>query len=559
MIEFQKLSYQNFFSVGNFPIVVDFTKNEKTLITGKNGAGKSTFVSAICFALYGLPYKAVNKPTIVNSINKKGLLVEMDFKVGVDEYKIKRGIKPNVFQITHNGTVLSQDGKSKDYQNYLEKYILKMNFNTFKQIVVIGNTGFTPFMKLEASKRREMIENILDLEIFTKMNVIAKEEASNTKKEIDANAREIDLNSTVSLEKKRNIEFLEESIKKNNDSLVESLKEKIANVVAKLAKFPEVFPDVNPKITEAANKIRMLEQKKTELNSEVNFAIKEQKLLDCSNCPTCKQEIDEEFKQKKISQLNSEIASKRSMMEKITAVIDTTKTEQDALIEKRTKIAEIKSRQENLLNEKANFLYEIDTIQKKDNSQDLTPLIEDFNRHKLLLDEMIASKEELRSEAEMKKFALSILKDDGIKSKIVMTYIPLINKYINHYLELMNFYVSFEIDENFNEVIRSRHRDIFTYDNFSDGERSRIDLAFLFAWREITRLRNSISCNLLILDEVFSGSLDDVGIDDLMSILKSVDKSNVFVISHRAETSDRFDNHLQFEKVKNFTQYKKVQ
>ena len=539
---------------------MSFKENEKNLIIGNNGAGKSTFVSAICYALYGVPYKSVLKPTIINSINKKNLLVEIDFSIGSDKYKIKRGMKPNLFEIYVNGKMLNQDGKAKDYQSYLEKNILKMNFNTFKQIVVIGNTGFTPFMKLEATKRREMVENILDLEIFSKMNSIAKDNLSSTKKEYELAISDFDFEKRMLSSKERNLEVLEENLNKQTEDMILDVDKKIRDVNELLEKIPTNFPDFESKLFDLDNARSKMLKHQASLESTSSYLKKEESLLACMECPTCKREIDEIFKKQKQDELTLKQEKNKENLNKTLSALSAVNEKISKTREKKNTVEKLSARRQNLETEILRFSSEKERLlsKMKEENSDLSPLRAEINDMSLSLDEKQKQIDLLRNDIELKKFALVVLKDDGIKSKIVSTYIPLINDMINKYLDLMNFYVSFEIDENFNEVIKSRHRDIFTYDNFSDGERSRIDLAFLFAWREITRLRNSISCNLLILDEVFSGSLDGVGIDDLMSILKGIENTNVFVITHRVDCMDQFENVYKFTKEKNFTQVERL-
>lgn len=554
MIRFKQISYKNFFSAGNYPIVIDLDQKKNILIHGVNGSGKSTFCSAICYALYGKPYKDVLKGGIINSINKKDLLVEITFQIGSDEYKVRRGMKPNIFEIYMNGQLLNVNDKASEYQSHLEKNILQMSFHTFKQTVIIGNSGFTPFLKLPAGQRREMIEDILDLSVFSKMNVILKSELSdlnNQKNEIDNQLfkKQVQIES-----EEEKIKFIEKKRNSEQEEKRKAIEKKLSEKEALLAKIPTEFPDLDSKLKELNLNQRKIESKQSSVKTELSFLEKEIKLLECATCPTCKQEIGNQFKLNRLSEIEKEKSEKTAFLEKSEKAKSSIKSR---IIEIESKI----DKRNQLLNRRSQIEFEIKSLkdnlvllEENNENEDIKTIILEKEKFEKELEDIEKELKKVSNEVELRKQALNVLKDNGVKSKIIRTYIPVINRSINEYLEKMDFFVSFEIDENFNETIRSRHRDVFTYENFSDGEKSRIDLAFLFTWRKISKLRNGISTNLLILDEVFSGSLDSAGVDDLNSILHEFEDNTVFVITHRLEgVMEKFSTIYEFTKPKHFT------
>lgn len=559
MIKFKKIRYKNFFSIGNYPIEVDLIKNKNTLIIGTNGVGKSTFVSAICYALYGEPYKKVLKGTMVNSINKKDMLVEIEFNIGDDEYLIKRGMKPNIFEIHMNNVLLNVD-PNVDYQINLEKNILKMSFHTFKQIVVIGNSGFVPFLKLPAGDRRKMIDDILDLGILSKMTILLKEEIQTTKKEKEFCDRSLFENEVRMKSENEKLQFLLEHSKNEDKEKRKIIETQIKTKQINLDKYPKEFPNLEEKQREYEYVKRKIDTKHVLLENEISTTKKEIDLLGCGTCPTCKQNISNEFREFRLKELQTNVNTTQNTLEKIYTVQNTIKTKMSENSLKIQKMNQLIMNKNKLEYEIESLISQLKNLKTTDSSID-TNIIEN---EKIKLEEqknnLLKTQHEILKKIENLNKALIVLKDDGAKSKIIRTYIPLVNQYINEYLDEMNFYVSFEIDENFEETIKSRYRDVFTYENFSDGEKARIDLAFLFAWRKISKHRNGISTNLLILDEVFSGSLDSNGINDLHLILENLENSNVFVITHRIEEAvDKFESVIEFTKNKNFTNINRKQ
>ena len=568
-MELLKVSYKNFFSSGKNPIVIDFTKNNKTLILGKNGDGKSTILDSICFGLYGKTYKEVNKPTIVNSINKKNCVVEIEFKQKDISYKVVRGIKPNIFEIYKEDVLVTQSSGVKEYQDYLEKEIIQVNFNTFKQIAIIGKSGFTPFMKLSPANRRIIIEDILDLSVFTNMAFLVKEKLQELKEsfsviEINLSKEKNNLRSSQS-----NYNFITSKQKEKIDNDQKIILEKNSEIEAQQKR----ISDIDTKISEIEIKLAN-EEKIRKLNINISSEIlsldntqkKERSVLsfysENDDCPTCKQTIDLKFKgnlislsEERISEIDVERRKKTESLQKVKEAI-----------EKLDKIVDLKSK---ALSAKNLSLSIISRIQKeildlqnsnKDYSTEIDSIYNEMVKIESSIAEIELEREKILKERDIYSFLNGTLKDEGIKATVISTFIPLINKYINKYLDLMNFYVQFEIDENFNEVIRSRYRDEFSYDNFSEGEKSRIDLALLFAWRAVAKERSSTDLKFIFLDEVHSGSLDIEGETDLMSILESFTDTKIVVITHSTflMENNNFDRTLVFSKDKNFSTYKEI-
>ena len=562
MICFETIRYKNFLSTGNVYTTISLNKNPTTLIVGENGAGKSTILDALTFALYNKSFRKIKKSQLINTITNKNTVVEIEFSIYSNKYKIVRGIKPNIFEIYKNNKLLNQSADSKDYQEILEKQILKINYKSFCQVVILGSATFLPFMQLPAAQRREIIENLLDLEIFTSMNSILKDKISNNKELIYKEESQIKiLEDRISM-----IERYSEKLKKDKEKENNERKEKVKKYKSSIKKEQKLLEKLEIEIVSFSsfqqNENKLL-QKYNKLNSlkskiEVNLenTQKEIKFLSEHNdCPTCKQSIDIDFKNKTTNEKNKSIEEFEnglkqlidniSVIEKNLKEIKKNKSKLDDLkIERNKVLIQIKSFEDNiklLENEvensvEENSLYDIDKTK-----EELKKSIDEYNR--LSNDKNILS-------------SLSIiLKDGGIKSKIIKKYIPLINKQINLFLTNLNFYVKFELDEEFNEIIKSRHRDEFSYSSFSEGERMKINLAILFTWRIISKLRNSVNTNLLIMDEVFDSSLDSDSTEDFMKIINNFDtKTNIFIISHKTEQlNDKFDNIIKFKKVKNFS------
>lgn len=571
MIKFKTVKFKNFGSFGNYFTEIDFCSDNMTLVSGSNGHGKSyALLDSITFALFGKPFRKINIPQLINTMNNKNCVVHLTFEIYGDAYEIVRGLKPKKFEIHKNGELLQQSAKAKDYQKLLEEQILKMNYKSFTQIVTLGSSSFVPFMQLSAADRREVIEDILDINIFSAMNQIIKAKLSMTKNQV----RELENKMEVLTEK---IEVQEQTIKSFSDKKSESASN-LTNKVEKLKNEIKIFNEELLQLTdsllpysEVESEQKTVENKLGKFESSIVNLIKDKKKAissisfydDNSVCPTCSQEITEEFKRDKISDLTeakdeieSNITSFKNDYTELKSSLDELKQKflvskniEQSIREKNSEINAANKYMTSLLeseNESSSFDENILECEGKKKNYE-----SDLYTHK----ERIVRQKELKSNLDV---LFLLLKDSGIKSKIIKNYLPVINEIINKYLTHMNFFVSFSLDEEFNEEIKSRHRDTFSYMNFSEGEKSRIDLAILLAWRKIAKIKNSAHCNLLILDEIFDSSLDSVGVDDLMKVLRDLStESNIFVITHKSDQlADRFNNSLTFYKKNNFSRLK---
>lgn len=567
MIYFKKIRWQNFLSTGNVMTEIQLDRSKSTLIVGENGAGKSTMLDALYFALFGRPFRNINKPQLVNSITGKHALVEIEFSIGKKEYMIRRGIKPAVFDIFVDGELLNQNATSREYQDVLEKTILRMNPKSFGQIVVLGSANFVPFMQLPAQHRREVIEDLLDIQIFSIMNSLLKD------KQIDNKTKSTDVDYKIDLCEQK-IELHKkhiETLNRNNAAIIKQKEKRIkeyqvavadlmatndqlANETAALSDSISDFNMTSVKLLKAKEIEKALKDRIAKLDKEVKF------FHDHDNCPTCKQGIDHDFKQQtiekralKVEEINDALVK---LEEEYTKLEDRVR-EIDAI---NTQIHELNSKiSDNFRDIKFNNDYitnlqnEIEELEKEhasdtSNLDELRDLKKDLQDHKQL-------KEKLAFERQLHDVASYVLKDTGIKTKIIKQYVPIMNKLINKYLAAMDFFVQFELDETFNETIRSRFRDDFSYASFSEGEKMRIDLSLMFTWRAIAKLRNSASTNLLIMDEVFDSSLDSGGTEEFMKILDTLTAdTNTFVISHKGDQLyDKFHSVIRFEKHSNFS------
>ena len=566
MIVFKKVRYKNFLSTGQQFIEVQLDRAPTTLVVGENGAGKSTMLDALCFGLFQRPFRNIKKDQLINTINEKECVVEVEFIVGQKEYKIIRGIKPNTFEIWCDGDMLNQDAAQKDYQKHLEQQILKLNFRSFTQVVILGNASFVPFMQLRARHRRQVVEEILDIEIFSKMNIMFREKQKNQDeviKQADFNYQLID--DRIDTQKKHI-----DDINNRSKDLADSKKADLNKSITDIANYEEDIKKVRVEIAELQKQVidesKVNDKHKKLHNMEAkleNTCSKHKKDLSFfqthNDCPTCQQAIDEAFKTTMMSkkaekiqeldialgQIDKEIKTSEMKLDTINKTMVTIREKELLINRYETSIEEIKKQTTRLGQEIAEL------IDEKQSSAVATGELNQL--HEQLLD---AGKSKVKHKDEKVYIdtARHLMQDTGIKTKIINQYLPIMNQYINKHLADMDFFVNFTLDEEFNETIKSRYRDEFNYHSFSEGEKLRIDLAILFTWREIAKLKNSTNTNLLILDEIFDSSLDSSGTDEFMRILTNKDKENVFVISHKGDTLiDKFPRVMKFEKYKNFT------
>jgi DNA repair exonuclease SbcCD ATPase subunit len=571
MIIFEKVRWKNFLSTGTYFTEISLTKSPNTLIIGHNGAGKSTILDALCFGLFGKPFRKINKPQLPNSINQSDCVVEVEFSIGKKQYKIIRGIKPNTFEIYCNGLLVNQDAKAKDYQEHLEKFILKLNYKSFTQVVILGSASFTPFMQLSPADRRTIIEDLLDIQIFSSMMSVVKEKVSVIKDTSTKNKYEIDLTSEKINLQKQNIE----EHRKHNDAEIEKKRKDVADSEQQIKKLTKDIDLIQKHIDVLNSKIsdQMSMQRKSgklvQLESKLESRLKkiEKEVVfyhDNSDCPTCKQSIDQEFREEQITTLNGtkvevndaltdiakQIAETSDRIDAIQKIIKHIQSHNNEIVKHNSTISAV-----NTFIQKLNV--EIGELSnRKDNLEEENAKLKELKEQ---LGELVKKQEELSIEKHYYDYAANLLKDTGIKTKIIRQYLPIMNKLINKYLTAMDFFVNFNINESFEETIKSRHRDEFSYANFSEGEKMRIDLALLFTWRQIAKLKNSTNTNLLILDEVFDSSLDTVGTEEFLKLIHEMGHdTNIFVISHKGDQLfDKFRSIIKFKKVNNFSQVEK--
>jgi DNA repair exonuclease SbcCD ATPase subunit len=571
MIIFEKVRWKNFLSTGNWFTEIDFTRSPNTLIIGSNGSGKSTILDALTFGLFGKPFRKINKPQLPNSINEKECIVEIEFKVGKKSYKIIRGIKPNIFEIYQDGNLLNQDAASRDYQEVLEKNILKLNFKSFTQIVILGSASFTPFMQLSAADRRNIIEDLLDIQIFSSMNSLVKEKMVEIK---DASAKikyDMDLTAEKIELQKQNIE----EHKKHNDAEIEKKKQEIITSETQIGHLQIDIELIQKHINALTSKIlnkdavdakkTKLSNLETQLSNNLRKLDKEVKFYeDNHDCPTCKQTITQDWKEKQIlekqvkkgdistalTDIEKKIADANNIVNEMLKITKHINEHNSEVIKHNASITAINKYVAKLNAEIA----ELST--RKDNLEEENTKLKEL-REKLT--ELVKKQKQIADEKQYYEFAGTLLKDTGIKTKIIKQYLPIMNKLINKYLTAMDSFINFNLNENFEETIKSRHRDDFSYHNFSEGEKMRIDLAILFTWRQIAKLKNSVNTNLLILDEVFDSSLDTVGTDEFLKLMYDIGQdTNVFVISHKGDQLfDKFRSVIRFEKKNNFSRIAK--
>ena len=566
MITFEKVRWKNFLSTGNTFTEVDLTANKTNLIIGTNGAGKSTILDALTFSLFSKPFRKINKPMLVNSVNEKDCMVEIEFKIGPNEFVVKRGIKPAKFEIWQNGAMLDQSSNAADYQKHLEQNILKMNYKSFTQIVVLGSSTFVPFMRLPLAQRREIIEDILDIQIFSMMNVALKDKMKTSTEEM----REVDYNCDMADQKIDMQRRLIDQLSTRDESLIKEKQQYIDKLLGEEEICQDSVSQLNEEseklckdlsVLETANKkLLTLNNLKGKLTNKCATFKKQHEFFEENDtCPTCSQSISKEVKENKAGIIRSQVKELVLAIEELRCNIS---DEQERSEQHLVKSKELSDIQQKIAGHNATvnrihknvrqLMSDVETLQnsKDDNSEEEEKL-------KYLLEERDNLKKQIaivKKDRDTLLAASHLLKDNGIKTRIIKRYLPVMNKLINQYLQNMDFYINFALNENFEETIKSRFRDIFSYESFSEGEKARIDIALLLTWRSIAKLKNSVDTNILILDEIFDGSLDNNGTGELGWILRNFDdNTNVFVISHKESLEGKFDRTLVCEKVKNFS------
>ena len=567
MIIFKKISWKNFLSTGDAPTTIFFDRTPTTLIIGENGSGKSTILDALTFGLFGRAFRSINKPQLVNTVNERGLEVEIEFSIGKKKYLVRRGVKPNKFEIYFNDKLIDQLANNRDYQDYLEKVILKLNYKSFTQIVLLGNSSFEPFMQLKQSDRRTIVEDLLDIQIFSSMNGILRHKNVELKDDM----------GTLEIEKglyKEKIKIQEDYIKRlqeDSESVIFQKKKEIENFESNISTATVTMATLNSEVetlgeqllNEDSAKKKSSEYEKVQNQIEYKLQREEKELTfyqTNSTCSTCKQIIDDEFKKERVIDISKKIDEKKDGLDKLHTEIDslekTLKQYREiggSIVEKNKELVIIQSKIGSLGDNIERVQKEINALKSKKKHD--SSIEKELKVLKENLEESLQDYSELCDRKKLHEYAHELLRDSGIKTKIIRQYVPIINKYVNKYLNELDFLINFSIDENFNETIQSQYRDEFSYASFSEGEKMRIDLALLFTWRMVAKLKNSVNTNLLILDEVFDSSLDAEGTDAFLKIINTLDAdTNVFVISHKGEILfDKFISTIKFVKEKQFS------
>ena len=566
MITFQKIRWKNFLSTGNQFTEIDFQKNNTNLIIGTNGAGKSTMLDALTFVLFNKPFRKINKPQLINTQNERECLVEIEFEINTRKYLVRRGIKPNVFDIVVNGTELHREADDRAMQRVLEDNILKVNYKSFTQIVILGSSTFVPFMQLTCANRREVIEDLLDIRIFSLMNNLLKDKIRTQKDQV----KSLDLKKETLKDKmKMQQNFIDELESRgkqnidNNKSKITKLMDEVDGYMLENAKLEEdvhKFTKEQEEVTGARQKLAKLNTLRGKLSAKVSAITKEHKFfMENTVCPTCTQEIEESFRLNKIDDVQNTV---KELKEGFTELESTIKFEQERerqfnalsqeIVNLTHGISQNNTRVSGNQRQIRDLEHEIQTI--TENLANRNTEHEKLDEFKSNLQQTIEYLADKKQEIVHHDFAYSLLKDDGVKTKIIRKYLPFINQQVNRYLQMMDFYINFHLDEEFKETVKSPIHEDFSYSSFSEGEKMRIDLALLFTWREVARVKNSVNTNLLIMDEVFDSSLDGFGTDEFLKIIRYVIKdANIFVISHKQDMQDKFESVLKFDKVKGFS------
>jgi len=567
MILFKRISYKNFLSTGNQPIEIDLSISQTTLIVGTNGTGKSTLLDALCFVLFNRPFRIIKKEQMVNTINNGDCIVEVEFDVGTKNYIIRRGIKPNLFEIFCNGKLINQDANNVDYQKYLETNIMKLNYRSFIQVVLLGSSSYEPFMKMKPRYRREVVEEILDIRVFGLMDLILRSQQSDLQKKLTEVRHQCELIKTKYETEAKYLTTLET---KGSDNLTVQ-QNKIVENDENRVRYEQKLQKLNEDIAVSQNALighdtttkKVKELEKFETKIEQNISTHKKTLgffKDNDTCPVCTQSIDENFKEEKCNHETSTISKLQSGLKQLVGELNIHEDKMtqfnqmsNKITEMNVEIAKINGSLSALKKHSDQIQLEISTASQKDS--DIEKIELELEQMKVDLAEADEKLKGVQEEKDYVDVLREILNDKGAKANIIRKYVPIMNQLINKYLQSMDFYISFNLDEEFNETVKSRFRDTFNYNNFSEGEKMRIDLALLFTWRDIARMKNSTNTNLLILDEIFDSSLDGQGTDDFFKIIKGLEKENIFIISHKGDILfDRFTNIIKFEKHQNFTQ-----